>query len=62
MNGVWPRRMPKPPLAPGARTSSQATERTRRSGVTMSRVSAIGYPPAASFLAFSTASSMPPTM
>ena len=61
MKVVWPRRMPKPPWTPGARTSSQVTERTRRSGVTMSRVSAIGYP-AASFLAFSTASSMPPTM
>ena len=36
-------------------------ERTRRSGVTMSSVRAIRYP-AASFFAFSTASSMVPTM
>ncbi len=61
MKGSWFARMPKPPATPGARTSSPVTERTRRSGVTMSRVSAIGYP-AASFFAFSTASSMPPTM
>src|SRR5512138_3850070 len=42
MNGSWSCRMPNPPSTPGARTSSQVTERTRRSGVTMSRVRAIG--------------------
>ena len=61
MKGVWFRRTPNPPWTPGARTSSQVVERTRRSGVTMSSVRAMGYP-AASFFAFSTASSMPPTM
>src|SRR6266568_5193493 len=44
MKGSWFSRTPNPPCTPGARTSSQVTERTRRSGVTMSRVMAIGCP------------------
>src|SRR5512137_2515464 len=45
MNGVWSLRMPKPPSTPGARTSSACSVATRRSGVTISRVSsAMAFP------------------
>ena len=48
-------------VTPERRVLSVTADEVRAPGVTMSRVSAIGYP-AASFFAFSTASSMPPTM
>src|SRR3990172_576613 len=44
MKLACPGRMPKPPRAPGARTSSQVTCATRRSGVTISRVRAMDLP------------------
>ena len=62
MKLAWPGRMPKPPCTPGARTSSQVSCATRRSGVTISRLRGMAGYPAASFFAFSTASSMVPTM
>src|SRR5512142_372913 len=44
MKGSWLNRTPKPPRTPGARTSSTCTERTRRSGVTISSESGMASP------------------
>ncbi len=59
MSGVCPGRTPKPPLAPGSRTSSHSTVSARCSGVTISRERAMGYP--ASVFALAMAPSIEPT-
>ena len=58
MNGAWCGRMPTSPSKAGATTASASPSNIDASGeITVTRITTL-----ASFLAFSTTSSMPPTM